>query len=1371
MIPRLLYVYYLLVAGLLGYMPCSAQALPPVTITYLGIEQGLSNNAVRCIYKDQKGFMWFGTYDGLTRYDGHNCKVFRNKFGDSSSLVNNWIYAIGEDAGNNLWIGTRQGLSIYNSFSGSFSFGWYLPFQQATRRKMTGIVKDIRRDAAGQVWVATQRNGLLRYAKNKVTGSQVPLEGSSEIEYEVQALEITADQQVWAFIQGKGLCRYDAQQQQLRLVHRMAYSASCIEADGNTLWIGTTAGVFRYDQVTGVSTPALDKAGGQLSSDVVTGLTIDRNKDLWIATNGGGVNIRRHASGRVDRLSAGTGSNALTSEAVYTILEDETGRKWIGTLRGGVNIIDPQKERFATVARDPFHPGNTLTNNFVYSFYEDRNGSIWIGTDGGGLSSWNRAANTFTNYRHETGKTTSLSDNAIPAITADAADNIWVGTFFNGINRFNRATASFKKYACMQPGGFENKVAYTLYTDRRNNIWAGTLREGGTTGAVYLFNAVQDKFEMFDTKLSDMLCFKEDKAGVLWAGNFTQLVQVDQGSKQHRFYEIGKPVRAILEDAHHNLWLGTEGGGLVLFDRKTSTITKRYTTENGLCNNSILAMLEDKEGALWMSTFDGISRFNTTNGSFKNYYQEDGLQSNQFMYGAALALQSGEFMFGGIKGFNLFNPAAITPVNNAASVLLTDIKVDNVFLQDYNNLAVANNGKEWTEIKVPYNKAVFTFSFTTPEYSAPGKITYAYYMEGWDRGWNNNGNSSTAVYTHLGEGTYTFHVKSTTTEGVWNGREIALKVIVLPPWYRSWWAFILYVLLLAAAIYCYHLYKTRQTTLQYEVTIANLNAAREKAERETESVRNEKKLSFFTHVSHEFRTPLTLIINPIREMLSGGQQATDREELNTVYRNARRLLSLVDQLLLFRKADSEGDSLKLVQLNFSQVCHEVYLCFVHQAKIKNIDYRFESAAETITLYADREKIEIVLFNLLSNALKFTPPGGRVIFSVEELTDAIQVSVTDTGEGIPVQAGDQLFNRFYQVKEAQGTVQAGFGIGLYLVKHFVESHQGTVTYTSKKGEGTQFSVVLLKGKAHFGDAPVFSDVPEESIFLQELAEEQAPEKAGVDLAVLVTEQKTILLIDDDAELRKYIAQLFADGFTILEAASGEEGIHMAQHYLPDIIISDVTMQGMNGIELCSQVKNDPRLCHIPVILLTASAASDNQLKGIESGADDYITKPFEKELLKARVIGLLKKRNTLQQYFYNEITLKKNELKVSVEYKEFLEKCIRIVESHLDDDNFSIKTLAQEIGMSHSGLYKKVKSVSGQSISAFIRFIRLRKAAELMINTEQNITEIASQVGFNNIKYFRQHFNELFGMNPSEYIRKYRNSFHNTHQINPNIIKD
>ncbi|HEX6428800.1 MAG TPA: response regulator, partial [Niastella sp.] len=850
-----------------------------------------------------------------------------------------------------------------------------------------------------------------------------------------------------------------------------------------------------------------------------------------------------------------------------------------------------------------------------------------------------------------------------------------------------------------------------------------------------------------------------------------QLVKIDRATKKHTYYNIGYAVRSIYEDSNGNLWLGTEGGGLQLFDSMRGRITARYTTAEGLCSDVVLTILEDGGGHLWLSTVNGLARFDSNKRSFRNYYQADGLQGNQFHYNSALALRNGQLAFGGIKGMNLFTPEAIQ-INHAMPPLqLTEVVINNTpATEDTIYIKQLLNGN-MAAITLPYNKAVLFFKYTALEYSVPGKITYAYYMEGWDRSWNYAGNMRTAAYTHLDEGSYVFRVKSTNGEGEWNPQQIAIRIIVLPPWYRSWWAYTIYGVCMIAAIYLFISYKTRQNRLHYEVKVAQLQTKEAQLSAQKEKEVHEKRLTFFTNVSHEFRTPLTLIIYPVKEMIEQEKEPVQKEGLHMVFRNARRLLSLVDQLLLFRKAETAADTLHLTMLNATELCREVFYSFVQQARIKKLDYRFESAHEVTELCADREKLEIILFNLLSNAIKFTPVGGTVLLKLSASDTQVNIQVNDSGAGIPAGVGDKLFNRFYQVKDSATAGKTGFGIGLFLVKHFTTLHHGQVAYESQVNEGTSFSCTLLMGTAHFAGHEInYEEQPASSVATLPIPEEGITPDKGKELSALVTEKPTLLIVDDDNDLRSYINKVFSSEFTVLQAINGQEGFTLAQQYLPDLIISDIAMEELGGLELCKQVKENPSLSHIPIILLTASTASETRLQGIEAGADDYITKPFEKELLKARALSLLKKRNSLQQYFYNEITLQKNDGKVSVEYREFLDKCIRIVEEHLDDETFSIKTLTTEMGMSRSSLYRKVNSVSGQSIIGFIRFIRLRKAAELMINTENNVSEIASITGFNDIKYFRTHFSQLFGMNPSEYIRRFRKPFHNNLQLNKNIRK-
>lgn len=1356
--------------------------------TCLGIDQGLSNNFVRCIYQDKKGFMWFGTYDGLNRYDGYEFKIFRNSFKNARSLVNNWINAINEDEKGDLWIGTRQGACVYQSLSDNFSFlYYYTPGKKAAQ--LTSVVKDIEADPQGNMFVATADKGLLFFQKGESVGHRIPLEKDATSPYEVTSIKAGKDGNVWCFVTNKGLCVYEYKTNKAKIVNAAIKSANCIEAANGYLWIGTNEGLFRYNITSNSFDKAYNEANKKLNYNVVAGITAGKNNELWIATNGGGVVILDTESGETQFLSNTKEPNSLSSNAVYSIWIDKQSRKWIGCLRGGVNVIDPNKERFQNIVSNPATT-NTLISNYILSFYEAPNSDLWIGTDGSGLSIWNRKLNSFTNYHHDSGNPYSLSDNFVTDIRSDFQNNIWITTYRGGVNRFDNG--KFEHYNCVDPGNAAlvlHPIGPTPLEDAEKNLWLSTQQYG-----LFKLNRQKKVFELFDDRLRDLYSFKEDKHNVFWGGSINHLVQIDKARGKHVSYFIGKPVSVIMEDRSGNFWLGTDGGGLILFDRKQGKMIARYTTEEGLCSNAVLTILEDTEGNLWMSTFNGIAKFNPKTRTFRNYYQGDGLQSNQFNYHAALKLRSGEIVFGGIKGFSLFRPENIVAVNSNPKIFLTDVKVANTALEQDTSLEVQTGSNRIELIKVPYNKAALSFEFAALEYSAPDKIQYAYYMEGSDKDWIYCGDTRKVAYSHLSEGAYTFRVKNTNAEGQWNKEEAQIKVIVLPPWYRSWWAYLIYTVMVGAAVYFYLKYRAKRTRLQYEVKIAKLNAEnerlekerslaelavekteleRERAEREKEHAErekerilnkrereiNEKKISFFTSISHEFRTPLTLIINPVKELLDKDyNEQNGKGELNIVYRNAKRMLSLVDQLLLFRKTESGLDHIKPSRLNIHDLAYEVYLCFVRQAQVQRINYLFDCPDKQLEIYADREKLEIILYNLLSNAFKYTPADGSIKLLFEDAGGNVVIKVEDNGAGIPSGTGERIFDKFYKAERTKTSSREGFGIGLFLVKQFTEQHGGTISYESEEGQGTTFTLKLQKGRAHFGEDVIISETmvtPHLAGALKEESETGENSISEEPLAELVSEKQSILVIDDDESIRQYLVHLLKDTYIIYQAENGEAGLVLAQKYLPDLVISDIHMSEMNGIELCRAVKENERLSHIPVILLTGATSEELKLQGVQGGADDYIVKPFDSKLVVALVATLLKNRNALQKYFYNEITLNKGDFKVSSEYKELLDKCISIVEDHLRDKNFSIQTLLSELGMSHSNLLRKVKSVSGQPVNIFIRSIRLRKAAELFINTDYSIKETAYTVGIRDIKYFREQFNKLFGMNPSEYVKKYR----------------
>lgn len=1400
-------------------------AMAQLPVTRLGVNQGLSNETIRSIYQDKEGFMWFGTLDGLNRFDGYEFKVYRNKFSDSTSLMSNVIYGITEDRQGNLWLGTRLGVCRLNRLQDNFTT---ISYQKAGGRKSIRldreVIKTITCDAKNNILIASELQGLMICKNASANAIQIPFidnKGRKIYQYGVQAICFDKRGRTLVFVQGKGLCKLNEQRQGLELLNNSVKYVNSLLADGDSIWMATNEGVYSYQLNNNQMVPVLSVENAKLNSNLAIALGAV-GSNIYIGTMGGGLNIYNKANGQVRSLPGGDGSNILSSSGIYSLFTDKASRIWVGTRRGGINIIDREKEKFVTVSHEPGNP-NSLSGNFITSVCELPDGDLMIATEDNGLSVLNKKNNQFTHYRYNARNASSLSSNNVNSIALDYLGSVWLATYTNGICSFDPRTHTFKRYKTVNAKtGIENKVFNVFYEDAGKTLWASALRMGNYFGALYYYNRQKDLFEIFDERLSDLFSLKEDSEGNFWGGGLTDLVKIDRVHRRHQYFYIGQFIRTITDDGMGHLWLGTEGGGLVLFDRKQQKVIARYTTAEGLSNNSIFSTLQDNKGQLWLGTFNGLSKFNIKSRAFENYYRSDGLESDQFHFNAAAKLRSGAFVFGGIKGYNIFYPDNIRELSGDAPLRFTGIVIDGKPIETEPGYIRKTNGNLISAIAAPYNNAVFSFNFAALEYSVPNKISYAYIMDGWDKGWNYSGNIHTATYTHLGEGRYVFRVKSTDGNGVWKN-EISIPVRVFPPWYRSWWAYLFYLAVVTALIYLYLGYRARQSRLQYEVDLQKVNLQKEKAEkekaaaelarekaeherhaaeletertqralerseRETEKAIadrerevNERRASFFTSISHEFRTPLTLIINPVKDILQKRDLLPEKEdrELDIVYRNARRMLSLTNQLLLFRREETGLDQLYPVKLDLAALCREVYLCFVQQAQARNIAYHFYGAEKEIEIYGDRDKLEIIFYNLLSNALKYAPEYGEVALHIINADDTVNVKVTDNGPGIAAASREKIFEKFFQAKEPGKEAKPGFGIGLYLAKQFTEAHHGAVVYAERPGGGASFSVTLLKGNAHFTPEQLsYSALPGQSV-LHELVQDTAQEEKDIPLLtevagntgrLVASDKRSVLVVDDDPAIREYFKLILEDNYQVFEAVTGEEGGAMAQRLMPDIIVSDIMMEGISGIELCKTIKENPVLNHIPVILITGTSDEAIRLQGIKGGADDYITKPFDKELLLARLSNLLQVRNNLQRYFYNEITLSSQDAKIPEDYRQFLEKCIEVVEHYIDDEEFSSKKMAVEMGVSYSSLTKKVKMVSGQSLNGFIRFVRLRKAARLFIDTNYNVNEVAATVGMYDAKYFREQFSKQFGRNPSDFIKKYRKPFSNKFTVNKDILR-
>lgn len=1329
------------------------------------INNGLPSNGTTCALKDRNGFLWVGTQNGLCRFDGYSFKTFINVPGDSTSLTNNYINTIIEDKSGRIWVGTLDGLNLLDPLTERFKRFIHQDGVQASlsNNKIWALLAD----ADNNIWIGTD-DGFDHFnekTKNFEIFQPNPAVSTSIKGKSVNSILEDKTGNLWLGNWSGGLNKFNKrtkafvnflqpQKDNERNPNDVWYIS--LDDDGN-IWVGTYwKGLFKFDVKTEKFTAFPSPANENQSVFRILNL----GNHLMVLCGSDGFywfNTLNNTWQKIENL---------TSFQQAGIFRDNNGIIWLCSMEG-LTKLDRQQYKFA------FYP---LPNDkrIVKSILV-KNGAVWLGTNNG-LTTIQLNNKTTSTFLHSDNPQ-SIGSNTVNKLYIDTHRKLWDLTEL-GFDEYDDKTGKFAHHEHHSSlGSFFNEDVYRdILEVNPGDYWLATdaglkIYHSKTNTFSHYFNQIGKQYTISSNHL---YCLLKDSDHNVWIGTEGGgLNRFNQSSQ--RFYNYfasdkkagsisNNDIHNIFLDSHHNVWICTQDG-LNKYNKSTDSFQK-FSKSDGFGSNVFKQTVEDVKGNLWVVTETGLSCFDPRSLKVTNFDEGDGIFANSIIY----KVNDHQLLLAGNKGLVSFDPLSLNFNKIAPPVYFSDFQVFNKSVIPGNDSPLKEPIQNAKEVVLKYSQSVFSIEFVGLNYTHTEKNNYAYKLENFDSRWNYVGEQRKATYTNLSPGRYVFRVKASNNDGVWNEEGKALVIIITPPWYLTWWAYLFYTSLFSAAVYGYIYYNNRQAKLKYEVKLAHIESEKEKE-------LHEKKLSFFTNISHEFRTPLTLIINPLKEILYKGGNDVDQQNLNTINRNAKRLLSLVDQLLLFRKADADADELKLAQINIVDLSKEVFLCFTHQAKTKMLRFEYLSDEDNIKLIADREKIEIVLFNLLSNAIKFTEPGGEVVMTLKGFDDYIAIEVSDTGCGITQASGDKLYHKYYQEYQQDTLTKGGLGIGLFLVKNYVEQHSGKISYTSEPGKGTTFHLELLKGENHLNGTAITYDLPKRSVFFDELIDEDR----GSDLTVkqhaekpataeITSDIKSMLIIEDNKEISDYIKQVFVADYLVYDADNGESGLKMITELMPDIVISDVMMPGMSGIELCTRVKEDPELNHIPVILLTAITSPEIKLKGIEGGADDYISKPFEKEMLIARVNGLLKTRNNLQRYFFNEITLKPNNLKISPEYSEFLQKCIDIVERHLNDPDFNIKMLANEIGMSHSNVYRKIKSISGQSVNSFIRFIRLRKAAEIFLSTDSTVAETAYKTGFQDPKHFREQFAKLFGLNPSDYIKKFRDPFHKDLNINRDVIK-
>lgn len=1367
----------------------------PGQVSRYSIQNGLSYGVVNSIVQDDKGFVWIGTGDGLNRFDGFSFKVFQNDPSDKTSISGNYVKSLFKDREGTIWASSRSGLNEFISTKENFKH--HVPSSQ--KRGISDDVSDISQARNGNLWVSLNGSGFASFDKKNQKFSFFDKTNLADLATN-SILNVFEDSKglLWLGTRDEGIEIFQIDKKRKLKKSEIDFSFlpkgrinQIYEDRYNNVWIASSAGLFFYKR--SESKFYSIRINTFYNSNIYLSLIENQTGSLLVGVQDGGaysLDLKASQQKTPENFTfeqvKNTRNQGITQRSVQSLYMDKDNNIWLGTYGEGVYLIGsiPQKFRlFEKKVTD----SRAETYLRYYGMCVDNEGNLWLGTDGDGIYKTNANGQVLKHYQAD-GRKGSITDGAIISAYRDREGNLWFGSYSKGLFLYNVLTDSFTAFSNdpKNPAGIPSNDVRTIFEDSRKNIWVGT-----NGGGLVSMDRQSGKFTQYVPSNSginsnDVRTIVEDKIGNLWIGTYggglnylnTKTMKFTQffNHPNADFYLSNRIIFSLYMDSLDRLFIGSEGNGILIFDTNKKT-TIQYSEKNGLPNNVINAIQPESIDKVWVSTNKGLSRIDLSTQVVKNFDQSDGLQSGQFNPGSALINpKEGYIVFGGTEGWNLFYPKQITTSKYKPTVLITGIQLFG------KNIKVGSkqNGKvlldepigDKTRITLEPDQSVFSIQYAALNYAYPEKSQFAYQLEGLDKNWNYVQNERTATYRYLPAGDYEFKVKASNQDGVWFEDYSSFYIRILPPWYQTWWAYLLYLAMAGTLIYYYQKYKARQAALQYEIQLAQFETQKEKE-------LNERKIAYFTNISHEFRTPLTLIINPVRELLQN-DSSHHSGSLNIIHRNAKRLLSLVDQLLLFRKADQKQDALNLGFYNLSTLINDVFQCFLHQAEQKNIQYDFKCENNELEIVADLEKLEIALFNLISNAIKFTPENGRVAVSLLEKGEQLEILVEDSGIGIPEEAGDRIFSVFHQYPDKRALSKGGFGIGLFLSKTFVQQHFGELSYKSQQGKGTTFTMKLWKHHPQL----IVSNADENpmrqfSVFLDELSvhndtsveisDNASPESKSVQEQLDVQKQ-TMVIVDDDEEMRHYLSGIFQDKYKLIVANSGEEGLQKVQKYSPDIVISDVMMGGMSGIEMCMKMKADLATNHIPLVLLTASSSTEFKLKGIEGGADDYIGKPFDKDLLVARVSSILKNRSDLQKYFYNEITLQASDSKISPEYKEFLQRCIAIVESHITNPDFNIKVLASEIGMSHSTLYNRIKSISGQSTNGFIRFIRLRRAAEILITTDTTIMETAEQVGINDIKYFREQFTNLFGLKPSEYIKKYRKTFHEQHPVNKEIFK-
>lgn len=1319
-----------------------AQEPRPISFVHIGLNEGLSQSTVFGITQDKQGNLWFATNNGLNKYNGYEFTVYQHDEQNEHSIGSDIVRTCVADKSGRVWSGTEKGLSLYDADKEIFSNFTYQ--KNGENLPIRGIAE-------------MNDKQLLLYTDNDllIFNTETKDFSDNSLPASLRSVSPTAickqDDNIYIGSQD-GVYIYSVSQntqksfmpEKLKGIHIL----SILQQSPTRLWIGTEGdGLFLVNPQTLEVTHYTAGKKGSISSDYVRSLALDSYKQLWVGTIHS-LNIYNEADDTFSIYASDPmESGSLSQTSVRNIFMDSQGGMWLGTYFGGLNYYHPLKNRFRNIQFIPHR--NSLNNNVIGCIREDNERNLWIGTNGGGVNHYNPRTGKFTHYTQKEG----LGSNDVKTIYIDEdRDIVYIGTHTGGFSILHPRSGKVETF-----NNKDIKNIYTIEPALDGKFWISAIT------VLLCYNPQNKAFTIVTTQANGQplpqnrpVTMLRDSKQRLWTGGEKGIIiytEKDGGllnlplipaqSSVHR-----QSVTCIYEAKNGIFWIGTRGG-IYRYDENKNE-TKHYTTAHGLPNNVVHGILEDSYGKLWLSTEKGLSCFQPQTEKFRNYTDYDGIQSNQFTANSHCRTSNGQLYLGGINGITTFVPEQLTDNPYIPPVVITRLKLFNKTVYPNDETGILENSiSETRHITLSAKQAMFSLEFVVSNYISGNQNTFAYKLDGYDKEWYYSNSLRTVSYSNLPHGTYRFLVKAANSDGKWNDIPTELGITVLPVWYKTWWAFLLFAIAFLGIVFLIFRYLWIRKSMEARIEM-------ERTDRERQKEMNEMKLRFFINISHELRTPLTLILAPLEEMISKVNDRWMHKQLRHIQQNTNRLLHLVNQLMDYRRAELGVFGLKVKPNNIHQVIEKNFHFYERLAQRKNIQYSFYSELEDKEIICDPGYLELIEHNLLSNAFKYTGEGQSITVVLKEDNDMLLLQVKDTGSGIPVDKQGKIFERFFQVDNEH----LGSGIGLSLVQRLTELHHGRIELDSQEGVGSTFSIYLPTDESAYSP-------DEKSTGTKDEEEQPAYTTNNQDMYIVDTEKtdetenqtsneelrsECILIVEDNTEILEYLSNELGKTYPILKAGNGAEALEIIKKQKADLILTDVMMPVMDGLQLCKQIKQNLSTCHIPVIILSAKADLKEQLEGLQVGADDYIPKPFSLAVVAAKIRNMLRTRYRAIQHYSNSLEIEPEKIALNPLDEELLKKAVDVVERHMDDIEFSTEVFAREMYMSRSNLHLKMKVLTGESTNEFIRKIRFNQACKLLKEERYTVAEISTMVGFNTPSYFATSFKKYFGCLPSEYAK-------------------